>query len=432
MMENGYALPGLLQGYRRWMAVCALLLPLFFCFNASASRLIIRIQAANTSDQPRPVPVRASLPARVSTNDIINLAGLNLGYDVKSDTYFVHGTLDLAPREIAVREVEIKDIWLLDEAKVRLLSDYARQMVSMLSATPHATDAAEAASRIENAVSLILQRQSENRISVVSPVRHIQAYEENLRTLQEVRRQIGDLENQALASGINPGETLLGDDRRSAAPRREGHRPAAYGEAMLRITVMNSSTAHARTIPVRRELPPEVTIEDVIDAGGLSIRYDPKERLTVVYADEIEIGPLETQIFEVRIRDKWNVNGPRIDYLQDKVTDLRMTTSGRNRLAAIDNMLESAVSRLATVAGEQGPDTFSPAYISFYRRQADRLDAIENDLNRIDSALRPLETRRGFTIPAPDQKTTWLVIYAILGFLALISLLFFFRWFVKS
>ncbi len=431
MMENGNALPGL-QGCRRWLAVFVLLLPLFFCFEAFAGRLIVRIQAANTSDQPKAVPVRASLPARVTTNDIVNLGGLNLGYDVKSDTYYVSGTLDLAPREIAVREIEINDIWLLDEAKVSLLSDYARQMVSMLSSTAYASDSAEVASRVEIAVSEILQRQSENRISRVSPVRHIQAYEENLNALQEVRSQIGELENQALASGINPGETLLGDDRRAAAPRREGHRPASYGEAVVRITVMNSSSVQSRSIPVRRELPPEVTIEDVIDAGGLSIRYDPKERLTVVYADEIEIEPQETQTFDVRIRDKWNVNGPRIDFLQEKTADLRMATSGRNRLAAIDNMLETSASRLAAVAAEQGPDTFSPAYISFYRRQADRLDAIESDLNRIDSALRPLDTRRGFSIPAPDKKTTWLVIYAILGFLALISLLFFFRWFVKS
>jgi len=53
-------------------------------------------------------------------------------------------------------------------------------------------------------------------------------------------------------------------------------------------------------------------------------------------------------------------------------------------------------------------------------------------VNRIDAALKPLSPQLGFKIPAPDKRTTWLVIYAILGFLALISLLFFLRWFARS
>jgi hypothetical protein len=210
------------------------------------------------------------------------------------------------------------------------------------------------------------------------------------------------------------------------------HFPASFGEAVVKISVMNSSTVQAKKIQVRRELPPEVTLDDVIDAGGLSVQYDSKDKLTYVYADSLEVGPMETKTFDVRIRDKWNINGPRFDFLQEKIGALRITTSGRTSLAAVENMLNDAESRLTAAAAEKGPDALSPAYIAFYRRQSDRLDSIEQDLNRIDSALRPLDTKRGFAIPAPDKKTTWLVIYAILGFLAVLSLLFFFRWFAKS
>ncbi len=399
---------------------------------AWAARLILKIQAANPSDHVQPVEIRTSLPERITTNDIINLAGLNLGYDVKSDTYYVYGTLELRPREIAVREVELIDIWRLDEDDLRGLAVLADRIGAMLATTPHVTEAAETRNKVQEGVTAILTRQAEARISLVAPVVHIQAYETNLKALQVVKQHVGRMENLALASGLNPGDRLIGDDRAAAAPRREVHLPEAYGEAVVKITVQNTSPTLRRQISVQRHLPPEVMVEDVIDAGQLSVRHDAREQLTYVYADALEIGPMETLTFDVRIRDKWNVNVPRMSFLGDKINTLRMTTAGRTGLAAVDNMLNDAEAQLATLAQESGPDVFSPAYVAFYRRQADRLDAIERGLNRIDSALKPLETKRGFSMPAPDKRTTWLVIYAILGFLALISLLFFLRWFVKS
>ncbi len=46
-------------------------------------------------------------------------------------------------------------------------------------------------------------------------------------------------------------------------------------------------------------------------------------------------------------------------------------------------------------------------------------------------ALRPQtsSTKYGFKAKPPSMKTTWLIIYVILGFLALMSLLFFLRWY---
>ena len=417
---------------RRCQSWCILLVIAFLALPAVAGKLVLKIQVANKADHPQPVEVRSSLPARITTNDIINLAGLNLGYDVKGDSYYVYGTIELGPKAIAVREVELNDIWRLEDESVNALTVRAAQMNAMLVSTAHAVESSDLAARVDSGVSAILARQAENRISLVSPIRHIQAYEANLKALREVRQHVGRIENLVLASGMNPGETLIGEDRSAAVPSRGVHIPASFGEAVVKISVMNSSTVQSRKIQVRRELPPEVNLDDVIDAGGLSVQYDSKENLTYVYADSLEVGPMETKTFDVRIRDKWNINSPRFDFLQEKIGALRVTTSGRTSLAAVENMLNDAESRLTAAAAEKGPDALSPAYIAFYRRQSDRLDSIEQDLNRIDSALRPLDTKRGFTIPAPDKKTTWLVIYAILGFLAVLSLLFFFRWFSKS
>lgn len=398
----------------------------------SASRLILKIQAANPSDRPQSVDIRSSLPDRITTNDIISLAGLELGYDVKSDTYFVHGTLELGPREIAVRDVVLDDIWVVDEQSVNQLEQRASRLAGMLSATEFGAEAEALVGDAADRVQTILVRQRENRITMVPPVQHIQAYEQNLTTLQDLKQKVGRLENLVMAAGMNPGDALLGDDRMSSAPRRDVSLPIEYGEAVVEITIRNTSPTQVRTVSVDHELPPEVKVADVIDAGELEVRYDPKEDLTYVFANGLELEPRSEQVFEVRIRDKWNINAPRIDFLTSKLEELRLTTAGRSRLTAVLNTLDQAEAALTEIRDESGPEVFGPAYIAFYRRQADRLDEIERDLNRVVSALEPLETRKGFEIPAPDRKTTWVIIYSILGFLALMSLLFFLRWFIKT
>jgi hypothetical protein len=96
------------------------------------------------------------------------------------------------------------------------------------------------------------------------------------------------------------------------------------------------------------------------------------------------------------------------------------------------NTLNTAAEDLDSVMKTVGPTELNPAYIAYYRRQADSLDKIEKKLNRVDAALKPLQTNKGFAIDAPDKKTTWLIIYIILGFLAVLSLLFFLRWYIQS
>jgi len=399
---------------------------------ASAGKLVLKIQVVNKSDKAQPVPIRSSLPERITRDDILDTAGLNIGYDVKSDTYYVHDTVQLAPKEILVREVTMNDIWLIDETKLDEYRKRASVLGGALAGSAYSKDSGEEQAKIETRSEEILTRQDENGITTVSPIRHIQAYEANMKALAEVKQSVGRMENLAMSAGVNPGDSLIGDDLNAAVPRRDIYFPEQYGEAIVKITVRNSSTTRARKVDVRREMPPEINIDDVIDAGGLAVRYDPKARVTYVYKDEVEVAAGDSVTFEVRIRDKWNVNMDRMAYLQEKANQLVVTTSGRDNIEAVNNTLASAMEALEAVTKEVGPETLSPAYIAFYRRQADRLDDVERELNRVDSALKPLETKRGFDIPAPDRKTTWLIIYIILGFLALVSLLFFLRWYVRA
>jgi len=395
-------------------------------------KLIIRLHAAHKSDRPRTVTIRSSLPERITPADIIDDGGLNIRYDVKSDTYYVHESVELGPGETFQRDVVMKDIWVIDEEEIEALRKRAGVLGGELSGSKYSTDSDEERAKVESLIGEILGRQEESGITTVRAIDHIQAYEKNLKALQELKQSVGRMENLAMAAGVNPGDALIGDDRSAATPRRDVHFPKEYGEAKVRITVRNSSATRTREVPVRRDLPPEISVDDVISSDGLAVRYDSKTRTTYVFKDDVEVPPKGEVTFEVVINDKWNINGERMLFLQEKVNQLLVLTSGRENIEAVENTLKTALEALEDITKEVGPETLSPEYIAFYRRQADRLDDVERDLNRIDSALKPLDTKRGFDIPAPDKKTTWLIIYIILGFLALVSLLFFLRWYVRS
>jgi hypothetical protein len=416
----------------QWVFCFVFIFGLVFAERAAGGKLIIKIQAANKADVKKNVEVRSNLPSRITPDDILDRGGLNLGYDVKSDSYYVEDTLEMDPHEIKVFDVVMDDIWVIDSGQVELYRKRANALSALLSGSEYSAESKKELENIKAKTDLILNRQEKNKITAVAPIKHIQAYEFNLKDLQAVKLSVGKMENLALAAGINPGNNLIGDDIDASIPRRGMHNPDEFGEAIMKITVRNPSENRAVTTNVRSDLPAELTVDDVIDAGGLGVRYDSNKKVAYVFKYDLVLKPLESRTYEVHLNDKWNVNSGRMQFLQKKANELLRESSGRNSIEAVINTLNSAVEELDSIMKSEGPKDLNPDYIAYYRRQSDRLDAVEHELNRVDSALKPQVTERGYAPPAPDAKTTWLIIYVILGFLAAISMLFFLKWFVQS
>jgi hypothetical protein len=264
---------------------------------------------------------------------------------------------------------------------------------------------------------------------------HIKTYESNLNTLKRIREAVGRIENYVLGAGLDPGGELIGEVKGLAVPKHEAELPPeAYKTIIYRITVQNKSPTEPRKIPVKRDLPLEVKLHDILDAGGLDSRIDPKTGGCYVFKDEVEILAGQSVSFDVSIRDKWNVNVPRISAVLASATNVLGIIGAKGEFKSIEEMLRGMISDLKEMEKEAGPATLNDRYVAFYRDQSVRLDVIEQKVLRIESALRPKPktTEYGFKAKPPSMKTTWLIIYIILGFLAIMSLLFFFRWFGKT
>jgi hypothetical protein len=407
---------------------------LLLCGGSFSATVVLRIRSGNPIDKPQKVRVRTKLPDRIATNNIIDSGGLSIGYDVKGDALYVYNEVELGPKEIKIYDVVLEDIWVVSEDELRRMVSGTGKLVEMLKETDYYKTALMLQSDISRSVDDILAYQEENSISAgVTPVQHIRAYETNLRMANQVKKDVGRVENLVLASGQDPGD-LVGVAQDTPKPRKIRMQAEDYKEVVFQITVKNSSPSEVRNIDIKRDLPSEIQADDVLDAGDLSVGRDSKRNITYVFKKNVKLAPNQSISYEVKIRDKWNINSPRFVALQARVNDIVGQIGEKDQYKSIDDNLKGLLSRINAIRDEAGPEELGSEYVAFYRNQSRKLDSIEQDIYRIEAALRPVDkkAKRGFRVQPPSLKTTWLVIWVILAFLGIISLLFFFRWMGKS
>lgn len=416
------------------MAICLVVVAL----SARGEKVLLKIRAGNPIESTQRVKIHSVLPAGLTSNDIINADGLDVGYDVKTGSYYLHKEIDLQPKEIRIFNVELKDVWLIPPETIALIKRRASEMEALLASKPGGDAAAARALReeIEKNTALIESSQVASALKPGEKIEsHIKAYEANLGTLRRVKEAVGKLENMVLAAGIDPGGELIGEVRGWSAPRRDTEIPPESSRPLIvRITVRNVSPTEARRLTIRRDLPAELRLDDILDAGELEARRDPTTGLCYVYKENVDIPPNESVSYDVLVRDRWNVNGPRIAAVKESAMALLTVASAAGKYPSVIETLRRIIADLEELEAEKGPTELNEQYVDFYRRQARRIDELETQIMRIEAALKPKPktAKLGFAGKPPSEKTTWRIIYIILVFLGIFSFLFFIRWYGRG
>ncbi len=406
---------------------------LFSELGVLADRVILKIQVGNPAPRSQSKEIKVNLPAGIGTNEIISLDGLDLGYDIKNDLYYVYKKIDLEPQQILQPfNVEFKDIWVVPEETLNGLQKHIDGMIEKLKGKEQEKTAQELKSEITKLLANIKILQEQNSIkSGVKTIQHIRAYESNLAEMETARKFIGRMENLVLATGQDPGR-LEGDPKGAPTPKRDIEmKPQDYKTVIVRITMKNVSAVE-RKDPLSRDLPSEIKANDVLDSAGLDVRTDMKPGICCIYSPSVVLAPNETKVFDVKIRDKWNVNFPRFQYLRATASNVLERATAKSKFKSIEDMLKGLITELDVLEKDVAPVELNDKYVAFFRHQASKLDVIEQKINRVETALKPFEPKVGFNAPPPNPKTTWMIIWIILGFLAFLSLVFFFRWYGKT
>lgn len=422
--------------YSTWLMLLWLCGPVLW---APAGTVELRIKVFNPLKEPQPAQVNMALPKGIKTNHVVRVdSALTLDYDYTTHSLFVRGTVDLEPEQRRELIVVLDDVWEIGEEHLAALEKQADAMVDLLAGEKDVLEKAMVTrDQVKQLISRIRDEQSANSLaSGVAATKHVATFERNTESLKLASYGVGALENWALQSGHDL-ETLLGRVKGQAPPARDAVPVAASATnsfAIIRIKARNPSADYETTITIRHPLPLEITLADIEEAGGLTPRYDASEKRCYMVKEKVTIPPSEEVTFDVKIRDKWNVNQPRIVYIKGRVSELHARIASRKTYAKIEARLESLNQALDVIAEEVGPKELNRDYIAFYRNQAERIDEIEERLNRIETVVKPIE--RGVDTSIGNikltRKTTWLLVFIILGFLALLSLLFFLRWYGKS
>ena len=205
----------------------------------------------------------------------------------------------------------------------------------------------------------------------------------------------------------------------------------------LTVVAVNPSETKTQVVPVRIDLPQEVTPKDVLEAGELKLEYDEDRKVYYVSKDDVALNPKETRVFEVTLRDLWFVPQKEVDSLRDytKLVMGRLEKSDYARTAK--GMADSILERLQGIETEENDETISrKTRIGNYRHHRQTLAEIKEDLARMEKLM---SFTGGVPVPemmqesalksdAPSTTTTWMVIFLILVFVGMLAGLFFFTW----
>ncbi|MFH1698793.1 MAG: hypothetical protein ABH882_07025 [Candidatus Omnitrophota bacterium] len=152
-----------------------------------------RIAAVNPSaTKTQRVMIKTYLPLEVKIKDILDNAGLDVGYDSGKSMYYVYrDSLELAPKEARVFEVEVEDIWFVPKKVLDQLKEQTAKLALRLEKSKYAQESRSTANTINLALEEIAKTQADES---VSRDQHIGSYRQNLETLKKIKEEIVRLE----------------------------------------------------------------------------------------------------------------------------------------------------------------------------------------------------------------------------------------------
>jgi hypothetical protein len=162
------------------------------CFIFAATRLeasiTLRVVAVNPSEESvQSVPIKVYLPIEVKPESIIYKEDLDVAYDAQLGSYYVFGEYQLKPKEVLEKEIEIKDVWIIDEALILSLRKEAKDIFTGFEKTGYAEKATNLYQGVEKKLNEIEEIQ---RVPANNPSQHISDYRYCLGQLNSAKNDL--------------------------------------------------------------------------------------------------------------------------------------------------------------------------------------------------------------------------------------------------
>lgn len=160
----------------------------FFAGNFAYAGIVLKIVGANPSSTARQtVTLKAYLPKEIKPEHVLSKEDLDVVYDTQLGSYYVYGEYELEPKGVVEKEIEIKDIWFIDEADLETLRLEAIKTAELLEGTDFRERADFLKRNIESKLDRIIDKQ---KTVALNPQKHISQYRDNLKLLESVKENL--------------------------------------------------------------------------------------------------------------------------------------------------------------------------------------------------------------------------------------------------
>jgi len=232
----------------------------------------------------------------------------------------------------------------------------------------------------------------------------------------------------------------------------------AAASVVLKMQVANPSGTESQSVPVKVYLPKEVSPKDILDLGNLKLDYDPETGMYYVH-DTVELGPGQSVTRGVEMEDVWVFTEEQLDSFVNESKEMARALEGGPYAAEAAALVVGIEEKVAGILKRQEETAANPReHIQAYRQGLTLISTIEQDV----AALETLKLDSGAgegqgkdlsgkesgdsnsriillsSSGAPEggaplgrsisMTTAWRIIFAILAFLAVLSVIFFMTW----
>ncbi len=408
--------------------------------------LFIKLVAVNASaDQSKDYQLKYYLPKELKPEDVLDLGGMEIDYDIDKQSYFVYGTIPLEPKESKTISVEVKDVWKISNKTVEAIKKQIDENVTRL----QSTDRAEAANTLKEGLMKNLNKivaQQENYSENIE--RRIEEYRANAQQLNEIKDTVSSVE--------------YWDGQKVSSPKTSITSDKVGKTVKLVIDVENPNKDAAKVITQKHYLPKEIRAEDVIDSQGFDIRYDEEKQQSYLSKEE-EFQPGESKHYEIQIKDIWHIPNENLENMQQRAqstfAEIEKSEFGKEYLNNADGLLGEIKKNLGDIQTLQKEKKTMKQHIGAFRVNQERYGNTEADIDRLERILAMVRQKRLEQLEKSRVKnilqklkslkgieqiskavfgqkisvsTTWKIIWGTLIFIAIFTAIHFITWWQRS
>ena len=194
-----------MRSNRKWIVLIFLWTIIYGLLTSEAqANIILKSLVVNPSRvKTQTAMMKTYLPKEVKPEDVVEMGDLKIDFDVNKSLYFVYKEFELKPGESVIRQIEIKDIWVVPKEQLDNLNAQANNYAQKLKKTTYFEAASGLQKQIEENAAQILVKQVETQDAM--PQTHIAAYRQNLEKLDLIKGMLAKLDKMVLESSLSTG-----------------------------------------------------------------------------------------------------------------------------------------------------------------------------------------------------------------------------------